>query len=61
MIQYPYIAYHQLQLCGELTNIAIDGEEVPIVENNLDKVVVIDPRPIKTTDFNLTASKRNYW
>ncbi len=43
---------------GELSNIAMDGEEVPIVENNLDKVVVIDPRPIKTTDFNLTPKKK---
>lgn len=43
---------------GELANIAMDGEEVPIVENNLDKVVVIDPRPIKTTDFNLTTEKK---
>ena len=43
---------------GELANIAMDGEEVPIVENNLDKVVVIDPRPIKTTDFNLTQKKK---
>ncbi len=43
---------------GELTNIAIDGEEVTIVQNNLDKVVVIDPRPIKTTDFNLTQKKK---
>ena len=39
-------------------NIAMDGEEVPIVENNLDKVVIIDPRPIKTTDFNLTPKKK---
>ena len=43
---------------GELANIAMDGEEVPIVENNLDKVVVIDPRPIQTTDFNLTPKKK---
>lgn len=43
---------------GELTNIAIDGEEIPIVEKNLDKVVVIDPRPIKTTDFNLNEQKK---
>lgn len=45
---------------GELVNIAMDGEEVPIVQNNLDKVVVIDPRPIKTTDFNLTKKKKNF-
>ena len=43
---------------GELANIAIDGEEVPIVMENLDSVVVIDPRPIKTTDFNLTKNKK---
>ena len=43
---------------GELTNIAIDGEELSVVENNLDKVVVIDPRPIKTTDFNLDDKKK---
>lgn len=43
---------------GELTNIAIDGEEISIVEDNLDKVVVIDPRPIKTTDFSLNDKKK---
>jgi predicted acylesterase/phospholipase RssA len=43
---------------GELTNIAIDGEELSIVENNLDKVVVIDPRPVQTTDFNLSDKKK---
>ena len=43
---------------GELANIAIDGEEIPIVEKNLDKVVIIDPRPVKTTDFNLTEKKK---
>lgn len=43
---------------GELANIAIDGEEVPIIMDNLDSVVVIDPRPIKTTDFNLSDQKK---
>lgn len=43
---------------GDLINIAIDGEEIPIVENNLDKVVIIDPRPIETTDFNLNDTKK---
>jgi predicted acylesterase/phospholipase RssA len=43
---------------GELANIAMDGEEIPIVEKNLDKVVVIDPRPIKTRDFDLTENKK---
>jgi predicted acylesterase/phospholipase RssA len=45
---------------GELANIAMDGEEVPIVQNNLDKVVIIDPRPIKTTDFNLNKKKKEF-
>ena len=45
---------------GELVNIAIEGEEVTTVENNLDKIVVIDPRPIKTKDFNLTDDKKEY-
>jgi predicted acylesterase/phospholipase RssA len=43
---------------GEMANIAMDGEEIPIVEENLDKVVIIDPRPIKTTDFNLNEKKK---
>ena len=45
---------------GELTNIAIEGEEASIVRNNLDKIVVIDPRPIKTTDFNLNENKKTF-
>lgn len=45
---------------GELANIAMDGEEIPIVQANLDKVVLIDPRPIKTTDFNLTQRKKDF-
>lgn len=43
---------------GDIINIAIDGEEATIVENNLDKVVVIDPRPIGTTEFNLSDEKK---
>ena len=45
---------------GELMNIAIEGEEVKTVEKNLDSIIVIDPRPIKTTDFNLTDEKKEY-
>ena len=45
---------------GELSNIAIEGEEASIVEKNMDKVVLIDPRPIKTTDFNLTKTKEEF-
>ena len=45
---------------GELVNIAIDGEEMAIVESNLDKIVVIDPRPVKTTDFDLSEKKKEF-
>jgi hypothetical protein len=36
----------------------VDGEEKQIVDKNRDKVVIIDPSPIKTTDFNLTDTKK---
>jgi len=45
---------------GELLNIAVDGEEVEIVDANLDKVVIIDTHPIATTDFNLTDDKKKF-
>lgn len=40
----------------EIKDIAVNGEEISIVQSNLDKVVLIDSRPIKTTDFNLTPN-----
>jgi predicted acylesterase/phospholipase RssA len=43
---------------GDLKDISIDGEEIPFVEKNRDKVVVINPSPIKTTDFNLDEKKK---
>ena len=45
---------------GDLRNIIIDGEEATIVEENLDKIVVIDPRPIRTKDFDLSETKKHY-
>ncbi|WP_046744321.1 patatin-like phospholipase family protein [Kordia zhangzhouensis] len=45
---------------GELMNIAIEGEEIQTVEKYINQVVVIDSRPIKTTDFNLTEAKKDY-
>lgn len=47
-------------MLGELINIAIEGEEVKIVEKFIEQIVLIDPRPIKTTDFNLTKYKKKY-
>jgi len=43
---------------GEVLNIVIDGEERRIVQDNLNKTVVIDPRPVGTTDFNLSDLKK---
>lgn len=45
---------------GELLNVAIDGEEIEIVDANIDKVVVIDTHPIATTDFNLDEDKKKF-
>jgi len=43
---------------SEVIDIAISGEEKRIVQNNLNKVVVIDPRPIGTVDFKLSYIKK---
>lgn len=47
-------------ILNDITNIAIDGEEFAIVENSLDRVIVIDPRPIKTTEFELSDQKKQF-
>lgn len=46
-------------ILGELFKVAIEGEEIEIVDANIDKVVVIDTYPIATTDFNLNDDKKN--
>lgn len=43
----------------DLMNITIEGEERSLVDKNLDKVVVIDTHPVKTTDFNLNDDKKD--
>ena len=45
---------------NELLNLTVDGEEMDLVDKNLDKIVVIDTVPIKTTDFNLNENKKKY-
>ena len=66
-IQNPFIALYLKSgakkggwVLGELLDVAIDGEEVEIVDENIDKVVVIDTHPIATTDFNLTDIKKKF-
>jgi predicted acylesterase/phospholipase RssA len=45
---------------SELLDVVIDGEEVEIVDANIDKVVIIDTNPIATTDFNLNEDKKKF-
>lgn len=48
-----------LAIGGDLIDTMTDGEEKQIVDKNRDKVVIIDPSPIKTTDFNLNKVKKD--
>lgn len=45
---------------NELINTAIDGEEMQTVDANIDKIVIIDTHPIRTTDFNLNEDKKKF-
>lgn len=45
---------------NELLDLTVDGEEMDLVDNNPDKIVVIDTTPIETTDFNLNKKKKEY-
>jgi predicted acylesterase/phospholipase RssA len=45
---------------ASLMNIVIDGEERELVDAYHQHVVVIDPTPIKTTDFRLTALEKDF-
>ena len=47
-----------LTIVGQLINVVTDGEEKRIVDENKECVVIIDPSPIKTTDFNLNDMKK---
>ncbi len=46
---------------NELINTAIDGEEIPTADANIDKIVVIDTHPISTTDFDFNDDKKGFW
>jgi predicted acylesterase/phospholipase RssA len=45
-------------MAGELLDIITSGEERDFVNQNHDKVVIIDPSPVRTTDFNLSQGKK---
>jgi predicted acylesterase/phospholipase RssA len=44
----------------ELINVIIEGDERGTVDDNPDKIVIIDPFPIETTDFNLHDDDKQF-
>lgn len=44
----------------DLWDISLDGEDRETVDNHRDQIVVIDPRPIGTTDFSLTTLEQDF-
>jgi len=47
-------------LYTDLRDIVTDADERQIVDANLDKIVIIDPRPIETTQFSLTDHEKKF-
>jgi predicted acylesterase/phospholipase RssA len=47
-------------LFRDLRDIVTDSDERQIVDQHLDKIVIIDPRPIKTTQFKLSEGDKDY-
>lgn len=47
-------------LFSDLRDIVTDADERQIVDRNLDKIVIIDPRPIKTTQFKLSKTDKEF-
>lgn len=47
-------------IAGDLIDIATEGDESAVVHANLDKVVIIDPAPIKTTQFSLSDRQKQF-
>ncbi|RWU08119.1 patatin-like phospholipase family protein [Pedobacter chitinilyticus] len=45
---------------SDLIDIVTDSDEREIVDANLDRIVIIDPSPIKTTQFSLTDYQKEF-
>lgn len=45
---------------NNLKDIITDTDERQVVDKNLDKIVIIDPRPVSTTNFNLSSVEKEY-
>jgi len=45
---------------SDLLDIATDANEREVVQQHPDKIVIIDPRPIKTTQFKLSEQDKNF-
>lgn len=47
-------------LYDNLSDIVTDSDERQIVDQNLEKIVIIDPRPIQTKQFDLTENEKSF-
>ena len=48
------------RLLGNLIDIATDANERTIVDQNIEKIVIIDPSPVKTTQFSLSEKEKEF-
>lgn len=51
---------NRTSLFRDLYEIVLDGEEREVVQKRRDSVVVIDPRPISTIDFDLSLAEQDF-
>lgn len=47
-------------LLANLMDIATDANERTVVDQNIEKIVIIDPSPVKTTQFSLTDKEKDF-
>jgi predicted acylesterase/phospholipase RssA len=47
-------------IAGDLLDIVTDSNERSVVEANRDKVVIVDPSPVKTTQFNINSKQKQF-
>jgi predicted acylesterase/phospholipase RssA len=51
---------NRTSLFRDLYEIVLDGEEREVVQQHRDSIVVIDPRPISTVDFDLSRLEQDF-
>lgn len=45
---------------SQVGNIVIDGNDATFIDENRARVVIVDPEPVSTTDFNLSSSEAEF-